>query len=185
MYKFDKVLLIVDMQNDFIDGVLANDKAKNIVDKIVNHVMSFDGDLILLTQDEHDNNYLQTREGKNLPVPHCITFSDGWKINKKIYDACFNRAEINDVELRTISKSNFSAGAKLYSAISFAGEQPREIEVCGTCTDICVISNALRLLELFPCSKIIVYADLCAGTTEDRHKAALDVMRSCQINVIE
>lgn len=171
-----KILIVVDMQNDFIDGSLANPAAQAIVPNCVNKVKNFKDDMIVLTMDTHDKDYLNTTEGKNLPVEHCIECTDGWKINSKIFEA------IPSVSMRTISKRFF--GYKNWKYF-FEEEriQPTEIELIGTATDICVVSNALLLKTLFPDCKITVDASCCAGITQDKHKAALEVMKSCQINV--
>lgn len=175
-----KVLVVVDMQNDFIDGSLANPLAQSIVHKVANYVATFNG-LIVFTRDTHDEDYLSTREGKNLPIPHCIALTDGWDINQEIYKA----AEHNpNVQILKVNKPTFSAGTQLAVAIKTKCESPEEIQVCGTCTDICVVSNTLALVGMFDKATIIALADLCAGLTKEKHEAALEVMRSCQIKVI-
>lgn len=176
-----KVLVVVDMQNDFIDGSLANPMAQTIVHKVAKYVSTFKG-LIVFTRDTHDEDYLNTREGKHLPVPHCIALTDGWQINEKIYEAAENNP---NAEILRVNKSTFSAGSPLYAAIKTKCEFPDEIQICGTCTDICVVSNALSLVGSFVKANIVVLADLCAGLTKEKHEAALEVMRSCQIEVIE
>ena len=172
-----KILIVVDMQKDFIDGSLANPAAQAIVPNCVNKVKNFKGDMIIFTMDTHDKDYLNTTEGKNLPVEHCIEGTDGWKINSKIFEA------IPHVSMRVIYKHFF--GYKNWEYF-FEEEriQPTEIELIGTVTDICVISNALLLKTFFPDCKITVDASCCAGITQDKHKAALEVMKSCQITVI-
>lgn len=176
----DKVLVIVDMQNDFIDGALANPMAQAIVNDVANYVSTFDG-LIVFTRDTHEEDYLDTREGKNLPIPHCIAMTDGWSINKKIYEAAEKNTK---AKILKVNKPTFSAGTQLYVAIKTVYEFPEEIQICGTCTDICVVSNALALVGMFDKANIVALADLCAGLTKEKHEAALEVMRSCQIKVI-
>lgn len=176
----NKVLVVVDMQNDFIDGSLANPMAQVIVNDVAKYVASFDG-LIVFTRDTHEENYLETREGKNLPVPHCIALTDGWQINKEIYAAAENNPK---AKILRVNKPTFSAGTQLYAAIKTECESPDEIQICGTCTDICVVSNALSLVGSFQEANIVVLADLCAGLTKEKHYAALEVMRSCQISAI-
>ncbi len=175
-----KVLVVVDMQNDFIDGALANPAAQAIVDKVADYVSSFEG-LIVFTRDTHTEDYLNTREGKHLPIPHCIHPNKGWEINAKI-----NKAAEENKKARTIyvNKHTFSAGTSLLVSIRAICEEPTDIEFCGTCTDICVVSNALAAVGLFKKANIIVHKDLCAGLTPEKHEAALEVMRSCQIEVI-
>lgn len=176
----NKVLVVVDMQNDFIDGSLANPTAQAIVYAIANYVSTFEG-LIVFTRDTHDEDYLNTREGKNIPIPHCIAMTDGWEINQEIHKA----AEHNpNAQILKVNKPTFSAGAQLMVAIKTKCESPDEIQVCGTCTDICVVSNALALVGLFDKANIVVLADLCAGSTGEKHEAALEVMQSCQISVV-
>lgn len=174
-----KVLVVVDMQNDFIDGSLANPMAQAIVQKVANYVSTFEG-LIVFTRDTHYDDYLNTREGKKLPIPHCIKLTDGWNINKDIYKVALKNRKAKVVN---IDKSTFSAGTQLAVAIKSECEFPDEIQICGTCTDICVVSNALALVTLFDEANIVVLADLCAGVTKEKHEAALEVMRSCQIEV--
>ncbi len=175
----NKVLVVVDMQNDFIDGSLANPMAQAIVHDVAKYVASFDG-LIVFTRDTHEENYLETREGKHLPVPHCIALTDGWQINKEIYAAAENNPK---AKILRVNKPTFSAGTQLYVALKTECESPDEIQVCGTCTDICVVSNALSLVGLFQEANIVALADLCAGLTKEKHEAALEVMRSCQIEI--
>lgn len=177
----DKVLVVVDMQNDFIDGALANPAAQRIVDKVAEYVSKFEG-LIVFTRDTHGKDYLATREGKHLPIPHCFALTEGWKINEKIYSAA---KQNHRARILVINKPTFSAGSSLYVTIKTVYEFPDEIEICGTCTDICVVSNALALVGLFPEAKISVHQNLCAGLTEKKHEAAIEVMRSCQIEVIQ
>ncbi len=177
-----KVLVVVDMQNDFIDGSLKNVAAQAIVPKIADYVSSFKG-LIVFTRDTHRENYLETREGKHLPIPHCIAQTEGWQINKEIIAAARRNEK---ARVMIVDKPTFSAGADLSRAIKIVcGEYVKSIEFCGTCTDICVISNALSMVREFTASDIIVHKDLCAGLTEEKHNAALEVMRSCQIEVVE
>lgn len=175
-----KVLVVVDMQNDFIDGSLANPMAQEIVHDVAKYVALFDG-LIVFTRDTHEENYLETREGKNLPVPHCIALTDGWQINKEIYAAAENNPK---AKILRVNKPTFSASTQLYVAIKTECESPDEIQICGTCTDICVISNALSLVSSFQEANVVVLADLCAGLTKEKHSAAIEVMRSCQISPI-
>lgn len=176
----NKVLVVVDMQNDFIDGSLANPMAQAIVHKVANYVSTFEG-LIVFTRDTHDEAYLNTREGENLPVPHCIAMTDGWNINQEIYEAAENNPKS---KILKVNKPTFSAGTQLAVAIKTECEFPDEIQICGTCTDICVVSNALSLVGAFDRANIVALANLCAGLTKEKHEAALEVMRSCQIEVI-
>lgn len=176
----NKVLIVVDMQNDFIDGALANPSAQAIVTKVAKYVSKFEG-LIVFTRDTHHDNYLSTREGKYLPIPHCIHQTAGWQINEKIYKAASDNKKARVVVL---DKTHFSAGNSITVAIRTIYSDVAEIELCGTCTDICVVSNALNISTCFRDAKITVHKDLCAGLTKEKHEAALEVMRSCQIEVV-
>ena len=177
-----KILVVVDMQNDFIDGSLGTKEAENIVSNVIEKIKQYENDesVIYYTKDTHFDNYMTTQEGLKLPVPHCIKNTDGWRINKLIDNAA-NNNPIAKVEY--IDKPSFGAGTLIYDAIVKAGE-PCEITICGTCTDICVVSNALILKSFFPEVPMNVIADCCAGLTKEKHAAALEVMSSCQINII-
>lgn len=173
------VLIIVDMQNDFIDGVLGTKEAQAIVPKITNFLDYFDG-RIILTQDTHfDRTYLSTQEGQRLPVKHCIVGTDGWKINEKILAkvAEYNR-EYEDYDI--IPKNTF--GSLMLTNNSWLDEA-KTIYVCGVCTDICVISNVMILKAAYPNTKIVVLKDLCAGTTVGNHANALVAMQHCQVDI--
>lgn len=176
-----KVLVVVDMQNDFIDGSLANPLAQAIVKKVAKYISKFEG-LIVFTRDTHDQDYLNTREGKHLPIPHCIAQTDGWRINSEILKAA---EENKKARIAIVNKSTFAAGTSLYVCIQTICEKPEVLEFCGTCTDICVVSNVLAMIGAFKEAQIIVHKDLCAGLTEDKHNAALEVMRSCQVEVVK
>lgn len=174
-----KVLVIVDMQNDFITGSLANNEALRTVDKIAVLAASFKG-LIVFTRDTHQENYLATQEGKKLPVIHCLKDSEGWQINETIYQAALNNKE---AKITIVDKPNFGSGTLLFDTIKEV-TKPTEIIFCGTCTDICVVSNALILKAFFPEVPIKVIESCCSGLTKEKHKAALEVMQSCQVEII-
>lgn len=169
----EKVLVIVDMQNDFIDGSLANKDAQNIVSGICNLIKGWDGDIIC-TRDTHYANYLNTSEGQKLPVEHCIKDSAGWCVNDNILKA------LRGKEYCYLNKSTFGSLEWKDFDLRLA-----EIVLVGTCTDICVIANALLLKTFYPDADIKVISSLCAGVTKEKHEAALETMRSCQINVME
>ena len=174
--KEGKILIIVDMQNDFITGALANPDAQKIVQPLCDYIGKFDGRHICCTRDTHQDNYLLTAEGKNLPIKHCIEGTPGWCLEENIRQAIVNaRYEPFYVNKRTF-------GFKDWDMLSMI-TKANEIIMVGTCTDICVISNALILKALVPEAKITVLKDLCAGLTKEKHEAALEVMRSCQIEV--
>lgn len=193
-----KLLIVVDTQNDFIDGALGSKEAQVAVPKIVERINNSDGEIILFTKDTHLPNYLHTFEGINLPVEHCIENTEGWRINRDIRHAWKNNPhtiylnsniyeglEINN----TVCKPTFGSVAlmnvinELNKNLKFS-DRIDTIEFCGFCTDICVISNVLMIKALLPEIDIIVNSNLCAGVTPEKHEAALEVMKSCQIEVI-
>ena len=177
-----KALVVVDMQNDFIDGALGTKEAEAIVGKVVDKIKTFDGEVIA-TRDTHDEDYLDTQEGKNLPVVHCVKPSHGWLIRDDVYDAIVS----HDVSL-ILEKPTFGSVdlcEYLYGlddAASF-GDTLDEIVIVGLCTDICVISNAMMLKAFLPEVKITVDAACCAGVTPESHENALRAMKMCQINI--
>lgn len=170
-----KALVVVDMQNDFISGSLGSDDAKGIVSAVVHEISDLSYDQILVTMDTHPENYMETHEGRYLPVEHCIKGSDGWKINDEIQSALDQREAVRVLEKPTFGSENLAETMKEIN--------PDEIVLVGLCTDICVISNALLLRAALPETEISVIADACAGVTREKHACALEVMRSCQINV--
>lgn len=167
-----KALIVIDMQKDFVDGALANPSAQAIVSAIADRITAYDGDVIA-TRDTHAENYLDTAEGKKLPVPHCIRSTDGWEIVPEIAAALSRRNAL------VLDKPTFG-----YLGWDMLGEYT-EIELVGTCTDICVVSNALILKAMFPDLNVKVRSSLCAGTTAENHEAALQTMRMCQCEVLE
>lgn len=171
-----KVLIVVDMQKDFVDGALGSNEAVAIVDNVVKKIEDFDGKIIV-TYDTHDENYMNTQEGKKLPVPHCIKGTEGWKLDKKV------QAALDKKGFEAVEKPTFGS-ATLVELIRKEGADDLEIEMIGLCTDICVVSNALLLKANFPEMNISVDAKCCAGVTEEKHLAALETMRSCQIEVV-
>lgn len=173
----DKVLVVVDMQNDFINGALANEAAQKIVPRIVNEIKDGDYSKIILTRDTHYDDYLDTFEGKNLPIKHCIIGTEGWCVNKDIRETCIEK------EYEYLDKYAFGMVDEL-SWYDMLPTNCDQITLVGTCTSICVVSNALILRALYPGKRIVVDASCCADITEEKHKAALEVMKSCQIAVI-
>lgn len=173
------ILIVIDMQRDFTTGALANADAVAIVEGIRERIASFSG-RVIFTRDTHGEDYLASMEGKNLPVPHCIKGTAGHEIEPALWKA----AEENPaVSAEVLDKPNFGAGTRLYDAIK-AGEEPKKIFFVGTCTDICVVSNALILKSLLPEVPMAVYGSLCAGLTKEKHEAALSVMQSCQLEIL-
>lgn len=174
-------LIVVDMQNDFIDGALANPAAQAIVKPLAEYIKDFEGEIIF-TRDTHFSDYLNTQEGRNLPVPHCVMDTEGWEVNKELADAAFKgRNYANDPWAGCVDKHSFGDISELEEVMD---THTNRIYICGTCTDICVISVALNLKALFPEKPIVCLSQFCAGLTPEKHAAALEVMRSCQIEVI-
>lgn len=170
------VLIVVDMQKDFVDGALGTSEAIGIVENVVAKIQEFDGDLIA-TYDTHGENYMDTQEGKKLPIPHCIKGTDGWKLNKKVQEALDKKSYVE------VYKPTFGS-VDLVEIIRKYDEENTKIQLIGLCTDICVVSNALLLKANFPEMHISVDATCCAGVTPEKHLAALETMRSCQIEVL-
>lgn len=167
-----KFLIVVDMQNDFITGALGSKEAQAIVPAVANKIRSFSG-TVIFTRDTHGEDYLSTQEGENLPVPHCIKGTDGWQICE----------ELRPYVANVVDKEAFGS-VELPAVIRSFGEV-EEIELCGLCTDICVISNAIILKAAFPEAKMRVYASCCAGVSKESHETALSAMRAVQIEVIK
>lgn len=176
-----KVLIVVDMQNDFIDGVLGTKEAQAIVPRACDKIRNFD-DLIIATKDRHGEDYLKTQEGKNLPVPHCIKGTAGYNIDTNVFNAMYGKS-YQIVFKQTFG--TFDLAKCITKTANLRGEGIEAIELIGVCTDICVINNALILKTAFPGVPIYVDATCCAGVTPELHEAALKVMKSCQIIVRE
>lgn len=185
-----KILCLIDLQNDFIDGSLGSVEAQAIVPNVVEKVKNIDKEntLILFTKDTHYDDYLETLEGKMLPVKHCIENTPGWCINKEISSVVDNTDGYLYYSSDTIIHSRIyknTFGSDILREFLLEHENEiNEIEFCGLCTDICVVSNVLMARQTLPNTKITVDASCCAGVTPKKHKAALEVMKSCQINVI-
>lgn len=190
-----KVYIVVDMQNDFITGSLANPAATAIVKPICSYLRKNvkSKDLVIFTADTHNNeNYLNTQEGRKLPVPHCIENTPGWNICDDLLKVTSKLMHDPSVKVVKHPKYQFGDAKNIAEDIMdhllhlhFTGDtfQLDEIVLVGTCTDICVVSNALGLKAEFPEVPIKVIGKLCAGLTEEKHEAALEVMRSCQVEV--
>lgn len=169
------ILIVVDMQNDFIDGDLGTNEAVAIVPRVKEKIDNFNGK-IYFTRDTHSENYLDTQEGKNLPVKHCIKDTDGWQISNILNTS---KAE------KLIDKITFGSSEL---ALLLSDENKKEaintITLIGLCTDICVISNAMLIKAFLPEVQIIVDSECCAGVTNESHSQALNAMKMCQIKVI-
>lgn len=174
----EKFLIVVDMQNDFIDGALGTPEAVQVVSRVLQRVQDAAkaSREVIFTQDTHEADYLQTSEGKHLPVTHCLEGTQGWQLHPTL-------APYATV---TLKKPTFGCVALVnrLAQAAVGGGENLDIALCGVCTDICVVSNALLLRAHFPQAKISVYPDSCAGSTPQRHQAALEVMQSCQIDMV-
>ena len=179
------ILCVIDPQNDFIYESLRNEEAINAVPNIIEKINNFEGSQIYVTMDTHKHDYLKTQEGLALPVEHCIKATPGWCIESEIKKA-LDSAEERNITVTYIEKPTFGS-LDLINEIDedFEPEIELNIEIVGFCTDICVVSNALLLkTNFYNDTNITVDASCCAGVTPESHKAALTVMKSCQINVI-
>ncbi len=184
-----KILIVVDMQNDFVDAALGTKEAVAIVPAVIQKIKSYQGELVIATRDTHQENYMETSEGRHLPVPHCIEGTSGWEIHSDVAEA------LAEVGAQIINKPTFGSVVlaeqitALVKGVDCAeGEglnaSDLEIELIGLCTDICVVSNALLLKANLPEAVIKVDASCCAGVTPESHEAALTTMKMCQIEVI-
>lgn len=175
-----KILVVVDMQNDFVDeNVLGNAECKAVIPKIKEKIENGQYDHIIFTKDTHNDDYLETQEGKNLPVKHCILGSDGWALVKEINDAAKNSSAKT---IEYITKDTF--GSKELGQSIADIKEDKEVEMVGVCTGICVISNALLIKAFNPEVKITVDSNCCACVTPKSHETALEAMKLCQINII-
>lgn len=165
-------LIVVDMQNDFIEGALGSREARDILPYVKQLVKDFDG-IVYFTRDTHFEDYLQTQEGRNLPVPHCIQGTEGWQIHPQL--DCLRRTE-------AIDKITFGS-CELVELLREEG-RVESVTFVGVCTDICVISNAMLVKAFFPEVQITVDARGCAGVTPETHKQALAAMKMCQIRIL-
>ncbi len=170
-----KLLIVVDMQNDFIDGSLGTKEAEAIVPAVVAKIKEYAPEDVFFTRDTHQSDYMQTQEGKNLPVEHCIEGTKGWELNDEI-EAVRRGSSI-------INKPTFGSTVLVDTIREIAAKEEVAIEMVGLCTDICVVSNALLLKAAMPEISISVDASCCAGVTPEKHEAALVTMGSCQIYV--
>lgn len=166
------VLLVIDLQNDFVDGALGNKGNDKIVKPIESFVENFDGEVIF-TRDTHDENYLESLEGSHLPVKHCIKNSKGWQI------------KIDTKNHKIIDKPSFGS----YELVEYLKklnekEKIENIYMVGICTDICVLSNAILIKNSLLDTEVTVIEDLCKATNEKNHKIALEAMKSCQVNIV-
>ncbi len=174
-----KVLVVVDMQNDFVDGTLGTKEAVAIVENVAEKIRRFDGDELFVTFDTHFDNYADTLEGKMLPVAHCMDGTLGHELNGEIIEA------LQGKNYTVIKKYTFGCFDIVKTLKNKYPDEEIEAEFVGLCTDVCVVSNALIMRAAYPNAEIAVDAACCAGVTPEAHKAALITMKSCQINVME
>ena len=172
-----RILVVVDMQNDFIDGVLGTPEAQAIVDNVVAKITGFDG-TVAFTQDTHSENYMNTQEGRALPVKHCVLDTHGWELNDKVAEA-LNSAASEAFIKHTFGSTHLGSWLALMESV----KPLDEVVLVGLCTDICVISNALLVKAFLPEVKVTVYAACCAGVTPASHENALRAMQMCQVNI--
>ena len=179
------MLIVVDMQRDFVSGCLGSAEARAIVPQVAARIRraSEERTQVVFTLDTHENDYMDTREGCFLPVPHCIRGSEGWALEEEIARECARG-------MISFEKPTFGSTALMHHVAALAlekgciGGKGMTIELCGVCTDICVVSNALLIKAALPEADLIVDSALCAGVTPEKHEAALETMRSCQIDVL-
>lgn len=173
-----ELLVVIDMQNDFIDGQLGTVEAQHIVNAAIELIRNHQG-IIYYTQDTHDDNYLNTQEGRNLPVKHCIQNTHGWRLEPRIEKALSAKDNV-----RQFLKNAFSS-LELAEAIKqdvISGKYS-SIRICGICTDICVLTNALLIKSFVPEIPVIVEEVACAGTSIENHQNALQALQICQIHI--
>ncbi len=169
------LLFVVDMQNDFIDGSLGTKEAEAILPRVREVIDSYPPDKVYFTRDTHQKNYLETQEGRKLPVPHCIKDTEGWQIE----DSLEKRRQTEAIDKGTFGSMEL---ARLLAELN-QEEEIRSLRFVGLCTDICVISNSLIAKAALPEAEVIVDASACAGVTPDQHQTALDAMKACQITI--
>lgn len=177
-----KILIVVDMQNDFIDGALGSHEAQAIIPYVSQKIDTYleKGHEVYCTLDTHQENYLETSEGKSLPIPHCIEGTHGWCIHPEI--GTKTDKDGNKLPYTIFLKDTFGS-LDVIKTLQYE-KDIESIELVGVCTDICVVANAILLKTYFPDIQIIVDAKGCAGVTPEKHRSALITLKSCQINVI-
>ena len=172
-----EVLVVVDMQKDFVNGALGTKEAEEIVQHVVSKIRDFHGEIIV-TYDTHQKDYMTTREGKYLPVEHCIENTDGWQLDEKVENA------LDGKNVKRLKKPTFGS-TELVELFQKYDALETEVTLIGLCTDICVVSNAMLLKAYYPEMNISIDAKCCAGVTPETHNAALTTMKMCQMNIIE
>lgn len=176
-----KILVVVDMQNDFITGALGNTECQASVQKVVDVIKNNKYDNIFLTRDTHHDNYMETQEGKNLPVPHCIENTAGWEIVDAVSEAV---AVCRDADVKIINKPTFGSVELGAILCEIYDKENAIIDFCGVCTGICVISNVMIAKANCPEAEIRVFQDACACITPESHRTAIEAMRLCQVSIV-
>lgn len=176
-----KILVVVDMQNDFTSGVLGNAECEAAVSKVVDVINNGDYDYVYLTRDTHEENYLDTQEGKKLPIKHCIHRTEGWEIRKEILTAVDRKFKYNCIDI--VDKCTFGSHVMM-AEMQLTVDVDTEIHLCGVCTGICVLSNAVLIKNAFPENKVCVVENACACVTTETHKTAIEAMKTLQIDII-
>ncbi len=171
-----KLLLVIDMQTDFVDGALGSPEAVAIIPNVLREIAKYDKKDIIATRDTHPESYMQTREGRYLPVPHCIQYTSGWKLHPEIAPALEG--------CMIVDKPTFGSTELSDHIVKLAETEDVEVTLVGLCTDICVVSNAMLIKAALPEIDVKVVADACAGVTPESHSAALMTMKMCQIDII-
>ena len=171
-----KILLVIDMQNDFINGALGTSEAEAIVGRVAEEIRKYPTENVIATRDTHTENYLNTQEGWKLPVVHCVRGTPGWELHPEIAAALKGAA--------VIDKPTFGSKELAEKLFLLSEQDDLEVTLAGLCTDICVVSNALLIKAFLPETPVRVIADCCAGVTPESHQAALDTMRMCQIEIV-
>ena len=201
-----RYLIVVDMQKDFIDGSLGTEEAQGIVEKVKEKILSYPKEMVYATMDTHGEDYLSTQEGKVLPVPHCIKGTEGWGLHPMLKDLIlpdhlFEKGSFGSLQLAesmrtlftkqvieeaTMAKNtgNIKDTVEIRGDAEIGAYPDFTIELVGLCTDICVVSNALLLKAFLPEIPISVDSSCCAGVTKEKHLAALETLRSCQVEVL-
>ncbi len=171
-----KLLLVIDMQTDFVDGALGTAEAVAIIPNVLREIAKYDKNDIIATRDTHLDDYMQTREGKYLPIPHCIKDTSGWELHSEIAPALEG--------CKIVDKPTFGSTELCDLICDMAKKEEIEVTLVGLCTDICVVSNAMLIKAALPETDVRIVADACAGVTPDTHFAALTTMKMCQIDII-
>ena len=176
-----KILVVVDMQNDFIDGALGTREAQVIVPEVIKKIQAFEG-RVIFTRDTHEENYMDTQEGKNLPVVHCVRGTKGWELHPQI-DALRKEEPVDKPTFGSTALGSLLLEQD--NELKEKGEKGiEEITLIGLCTDICVISNAMLIKAFLPEVPVVVDAKCCAGVTPESHENALEAMKMCQIQIV-